>query len=596
MDHRWSLSLQRLFALVIFSGIALLSEGSGAKFDRLDSTFRANAGIYSQEELKDLLFDLRALARGPEDQGKLELCNSIFHLRGSRLGLALIANQKAERLFDSIGDSELLLRARMNAVDIFVKRRDRKSIDETMAQILQTPRAGREDKVAVQILRMRGATHLQHGNSDSAHHYLEKANEMALGLGDSTESVRALYLDAIAYQLQGKPKRALQTMLDIEPGIFTVPDFTLQVNYYNILGMVYMSVGQNENAVFSYEKGVEIAQKRGLRYEEGILLSSLAIGQKASGDTTEAIASYEAALEISMELDLLSTMSSICSGLADIHIGLKNWDLAGEFAQRGLDYSREAQITRMETYALMRVAMVKMQQGGYEAALDALSQADSLTRPSGNWTRVKDINELRAEASEQLGEMEQALAFQRMAAAAQDSIEFLEAKKYADSLMLTQPVIVSNAEGEGASGGGPWIWLAGLLGLLGLSGFLYWKLRSRSEGGAAPSTREKVQEEPDPESIREAIRALKEDKDWTRFMLQFDSIYPGLMSTVGQRHAKLTPTDMRILALARLGLSVDESADLLGISSDSVKKARYRTRKRMGLPADQTLMQYMLQG
>ena len=79
-------------------------------------------------------------------------------------------------------------------------------------------------------------------------------------------------------------------------------------------------------------------------------------------------------------------------------------------------------------------------------------------------------------------------------------------------------------------------------------------------------------------------------------MLQFDSIYPNLMTGIAQRDPNITPTDLRILALARLGLSIDESADLLAISTSSVKKARYRTRKRLDIPADQTLLQYMLQG
>jgi DNA-binding CsgD family transcriptional regulator len=50
---------------------------------------------------------------------------------------------------------------------------------------------------------------------------------------------------------------------------------------------------------------------------------------------------------------------------------------------------------------------------------------------------------------------------------------------------------------------------------------------------------------------------------------------------------------MRLIALLKMNLSSKEIADILGISADGIKKARYRLRKKMNLE-DSQLQSYLL--
>lgn len=566
------------------------------QFSQLDSTFRANAGLYGQEELEALIFELRSNARAPLELGKMELHNSTYHLKGARIGLALIACQRAVAIFDSLDVQEMSLRALIQEAGLHRKLGDMTSVAEVLTRVMRLARDLPDGELRCKALRLQGAYAIDRGQLDSAHIWIRPAIRMAEQAGDPVLVAGLRYVDAVAYQLQGKQKAALKILREIEPGILATPDYAMQAQYYNFYGMVHMSVEDNTAAVETYRKALKIAQDQRLRWHEGMILNSLAIGQRALGDTVSAIQNHQAALDIAMELNQVSNISSICSGLADIYIGLKEWDLAEDYARKGLQYARQAQLLRMESYALIRIAMVDMQRENYVHALDQLTLADSLTRPSGNWTRIRDINEMRAEASEKLGQMEAALHYQRLATSAQDSIEYKEVKMYADSLKYSQPLIVQTKPEEGKRKREEFLWLLLVLGAIGGIAWLVWRFRNGVRETEETLPDAIPVQEVSPADITATVEALKRHKNWSQFMLQFDRIYPGLMQSMALRHPDLTPTDVRVLALSRLGLSADETGEILGISTESAKKARYRTRKRLGLAAGQSLLQYMLQG
>ncbi|HHG85804.1 MAG TPA: hypothetical protein ENJ82_13735 [Bacteroidetes bacterium] len=589
-------SLYQLLVFLLFSGISLTGEAKGEDFNRLDSTFRAISGISTAKEMETLLFEMQSLAKTPREQGITELHYGLYHMKGSRLGLAVIASEKAVEAFDSIRDYDLVIQAQLLQAYTYRKLGNFNKANEIITRLMHIRKIIPKGKNSIEILRVRGALYLDRGKPDSAHYFLEKAIKLARQQKESLEYVMAMFINSIAYQVQGKQKLALQNMLEIKDSVFKIPEYRLHIQYCNFFGMVYMSVKQNKNAIAYYEKAISISKSHNLRWYEGMATNSLAIGLKAIGDIPAAIEKYKDALEIAIELNQLANLSSICSGLADIYIDTEQWEKAGDFAKKGLNYSRQTKEIRMESYALMRIAMVEMHWGNHSKALEDLELADSLARHIGNWGRIKDINEMRSEASEKMGDMNQALIFQRLASSALDSIEYKEAKLYADSLEYSKVKSISAELPQESKPQNFWLWAIIILGIIALSGLFLWKIKLQKPEKPTETQPIASNKEMQIEAASRAIKSLRENKDWAGFMLQFDTIYPGLMETIAKRHPGITPTDLRILALSRLGLSADELGDFLGISPESGKKARYRTRKRLGISADQSLMQYMLQG
>ena len=87
---------------------------------------------------------------------------------------------------------------------------------------------------------------------------------------------------------------------------------------------------------------------------------------------------------------------------------------------------------------------------------------------------------------------------------------------------------------------------------------------------------------------------ITEDTSWNVFKEAFDNADKDFLKKVKSAHSVLTPNDLRLCAYLRLNLSSKEIAPLLNISVRSVEIKRYRLRKKMDLPHEQGLVEYIL--
>ena len=87
---------------------------------------------------------------------------------------------------------------------------------------------------------------------------------------------------------------------------------------------------------------------------------------------------------------------------------------------------------------------------------------------------------------------------------------------------------------------------------------------------------------------------INEEDSWNVFREAFDTADKDFLKKVKQAHSILTPNDLRLCAYLRLNLSSKEIAPLLSISVRSVEIKRYRLRKKMDLPHEQGLVEYIL--
>lgn len=87
---------------------------------------------------------------------------------------------------------------------------------------------------------------------------------------------------------------------------------------------------------------------------------------------------------------------------------------------------------------------------------------------------------------------------------------------------------------------------------------------------------------------------IDEEDTWNVFKEAFDNADKDFLKKVKQAHISLTPNDLRLCAYLRLNLSSKEIAPLLNISVRSVEIKRYRLRKKMDLPHETGLVEYIL--
>jgi len=102
-------------------------------------------------------------------------------------------------------------------------------------------------------------------------------------------------------------------------------------------------------------------------------------------------------------------------------------------------------------------------------------------------------------------------------------------------------------------------------------------------GTAAPSA-----ESPSTQHFEQELynQTLLTDADWEKFRLYFNSVYPDFVFGLKKSFPNLSGAELRLVMLAKMGMNTKETASMLGISAESVKKARYRLRKKLGLHSD----------
>ncbi len=94
--------------------------------------------------------------------------------------------------------------------------------------------------------------------------------------------------------------------------------------------------------------------------------------------------------------------------------------------------------------------------------------------------------------------------------------------------------------------------------------------------------------------ISNITRNISTDSSWNVFKEAFDTADKDFLKKVKTAHPSLTPNDLRLCTYLRLNLSSKEVAPLINISIRSVEIKRYRLRKKMELPHEQGLVEYIL--
>jgi len=88
---------------------------------------------------------------------------------------------------------------------------------------------------------------------------------------------------------------------------------------------------------------------------------------------------------------------------------------------------------------------------------------------------------------------------------------------------------------------------------------------------------------------------LNREKDWADFKLYFENVHEDFFIILKNRFSDLTGNDLKISAMIRLNLSMKETANIMGISSESIKKSRYRLRKKFDLEHEDNLFDFLME-
>ncbi|MBQ4819043.1 tetratricopeptide repeat protein [Aquimarina sp. MMG016] len=87
---------------------------------------------------------------------------------------------------------------------------------------------------------------------------------------------------------------------------------------------------------------------------------------------------------------------------------------------------------------------------------------------------------------------------------------------------------------------------------------------------------------------------LQDDNNWENFRKYFEQVHKDFNINVKKKFPDVTSNELRLMALLKMNLSSKEIANILNISSEGIKKARYRLRKKLEITTDKSLQDLVL--
>nr|WP_299484714.1 tetratricopeptide repeat protein [uncultured Allomuricauda sp.] len=87
---------------------------------------------------------------------------------------------------------------------------------------------------------------------------------------------------------------------------------------------------------------------------------------------------------------------------------------------------------------------------------------------------------------------------------------------------------------------------------------------------------------------------LQDDNNWENFARYFEEVHKDFNSNVKSKYPEVTSNELRLLALLKMNLSSKEIANILNISQEGIKKARYRLRKKLDITTEDSLQDLVL--
>ena len=439
----------------------------------------------------------------------------------------------------------------------------------------------------------KGNYNLALDNALLALEFYEKNGE-ALFIADGLNS-----LGVIEGQLENHEKsieylqKSYETYLKYEDQLFA----SLALNN---IGLALVQLGRAEEAINYYLKAIDIAEENSFKKWQGNFLTNLGTALFELGDLDEALDRLNTSVEVLKETNHPSEIRTSYLNLGRVYNATKNPDKAIFYLDKSIELSdslnsfnsaSKAYLVRSESYS---------QLGRYELALNDYKKYSSLSDSIFNKTKSQQIEELRIIQEKENNEKEIALK--------KKEIILLEEKARANTLQRTLLAV-----------GLIFVIIFFGLGIFGLKqkvkrnklekekldAELEFKKKELTTHALNLARKNEVlenlkakaqelkQEQKGSLGYNELIRTinfdLRDDNNWENFASYFEQVHKDFNRNLKKKCPELTPNELRFMALLKMNLSSKEIANILNVTPDGVKKARYRLRKKLNIQTEDSL-------
>lgn len=361
-------------------------------------------------------------------------------------------------------------------------------------------------------------------------------------------------------------------------------------------------------------------------------------------DVDNALNFFETALEISQKLDLVDTKSGALNGLGNVYRKKKEFEKSRAYLKQSLALFKDLDYKNSLVITLNDLAKLELTNRKYKAALDYSVASISLSKQIGAKDNLKDAYYLNYQIWKKLNNTEEAIRSHEKFKAVNDSIfnitksqQIEELRTIYETEKKEQQLAIQKNEIDILEQKAEINNLQRLLLGIGLTlsllvlGFGYYGIKQKMKRNKLE--KEKVDAElefkkkeltthalhlakknetlegikqqakefttsENGHGFKQLIRSidfdLQDDNNWENFARYFEEVHKDFNGNVKSKYPQVTPNELRLLALLKMNLSSKEIANILNISPEGIKKARYRLRKKLDLQTEDSLQDLVM--
>lgn len=497
----------------------------------------------------------------------------------------------------------------------------------------------------IKIIQSLGSLYAEISEYEKASQLYFESLEYSRELGNESGVVFSLTKLGMIQQHLGEYRIAKRFLDDAIQKAQEVDDWGGETIALSEAGFLEGRSGDPEKAAGYFKKAIDIFNEKGVRHAIPQLMFNLARIYKDEDQLNEALAIAKDAISLADSLGNTFLVLHSLDEVAEIYHELGEYRKAISILEEGIKKSREVGMSSSTLFLLNKISGSYFKEGELDKSLKSSEEAKELAISSGDWQSAEQALLSLIEIQTEKGNFRIVVALHEELSTVQDSILTEERAKNilefeARFRIGEKEQEIAELELENEKRAFTQASLIGGILLLFIIGFLIvrsqrLKIKSGKVELEVSELRQKelqrdlefknkqlttqslnmVQKNEMMGELKEKVENLKKgmsikelnslsqlvdysfnlDEDWKQFQMHFEDVHSSFYHILKERYDDLTPNEMRLSALVKLNLTIKEMAAILGISPDSVKTARYRLRKKLGLNTEDNLSEFMLQ-
>jgi tetratricopeptide (TPR) repeat protein len=462
-----------------------------------------------------------------------------------------------------------------------------------------------------------------------------------LRAGVSVGDIGNVYYDLGNYQLAfEKTLEALKVLDTVQKEPWRKADLKRQI-------------GRIEYARENYSSSIRYLKDALKLYEEtddnvwqAYTLNDIANSYYDSDSLDTAINYYNKALELAEQYELLDTQANVWSNLGGINTIKENFDLARDQINKALAFNQQNKDLQSVLHNYLSLSQLELKSKNRKEALQLANRgiklSDSIKAPN----LKKSFFYQRSDIYKEQKKFKKAYDNLSSFVVLNDSLNKVNNAKQIDELkiiyeteqkekelIIQQKEIILLKERQQKAEIQKWFIIITALGILAFAIAVIYGLRQKMQGNKL--IREQLDKDLEFKEkeltthalhlahkneilldLKKQLKDLKSkgtnsyqyqkiinninldinnDNNWQQFRSYFEEVHKDFNANILKTYPEVSNNDLRLMSLLKMNLSSKEIANILNISMEGVKKARYRLRKKLNLSTEESLQELVIE-